>query len=132
MSKYILPKGKYFIGDICYILKKSYYNQWVDKLKGKNGLFNINGSMFAVHSTSYGDGYYPSNINMSFPVDSGTIGIVNEKLFSATKAKKLITKNMTLGQIYNFTGDVTFKYKYGVFKIESSKDKIKIKIDTNE
>lgn len=76
----LLPAGKYYVGDLCYVL----HDEWdeVCKLTIKensciNGVFRLkDGTMFALYGTAYGDGQYTDGGNREYGVDSGTLGCV--------------------------------------------------------
>ena len=75
-----MKAGKYFIGDLCYVLS----SRWdevcdliIDGNVCKDGVFTLNdGTEFAMFGTAYGDGYYYDQMNNGYPVDSGSIGCV--------------------------------------------------------
>jgi hypothetical protein len=77
----MMPEGVYYVGDLCYVMEN-----WWDEICGKtiqdgeflNGRFVLDGGIeFAIFSTFYGDGSYTSNVlGGCFPVDSGSIGVV--------------------------------------------------------
>lgn len=82
-----LKAGEYYIGDCCYILDEEgledfdwvgdFCNQfWND---GENII--IKGHHVVAYNTAHGDGCYPSNINATFPVDAGLIGVVPKELW---------------------------------------------------
>ncbi len=66
---------KLYIGDPCYIVDTDFYdNVWGKKHNYKDG--NIENVM-GVIGTGVGDGCFDSNIHFNFPVDSGTLSIVD-------------------------------------------------------
>ena len=75
-----MKAGKYFIGDICYVLS----SRWdevcdliIDGNVCKDGVFALSdGTEFAIFGTAHGDGYYYDQMNNGYPVDSGSIGCV--------------------------------------------------------
>lgn len=77
-----LPAGKYFIGDLCYVLEAD--DEWdevcdltISGNKNLDGEFILkDGRRFAMYGTAYGDGVYDDNYGNSYPVDSGTIGCI--------------------------------------------------------
>lgn len=145
MTKYTLPAGKYYIGDICYSLDDDIYsNFWGKKKNYKDGKYKVHGRFcsqqnecssfhrndeghyFVVHGTFYGDGYYPTNLDTNYAVDAGVIGMVHESLFD----KNNIEKMSNLGSIHTFTGDITFKYNEGMFSIDCESDEFHLEIYT--
>ena len=84
--------NKFFIGDICYILRKDVYDEvWGDQHNYQDGCFEVDSvysktgepAKFAVADTMYGDGDYDSTSGASYPVDAGVLGIVPAELFEA-------------------------------------------------
>ena len=78
-----MPKGKYWVGDLCYVM----HPQWEEvcgllfadrKDHGCNeGVFKLaNGVEFAIFNTAYGDGTYLDREGRDYPVDSGSIGCI--------------------------------------------------------
>jgi predicted DNA-binding WGR domain protein len=80
--KHLMPAGKYYIGDPCYIISKDDCGWWlnyVDIILSRNydGLAKLDGITAWSSETNYGDGCYLSNEeDQKYYVDSGTIGIV--------------------------------------------------------
>ena len=79
-----MPAGKYYIGDLCYVL----HDAWDECCelffppdapgRGIEGEFQLkDGRRFASFGTAYGDGCYRSNINTFHCVDSGSIGCIS-------------------------------------------------------
>lgn len=96
MSKYTLPAGNYYIGDLCYVLKDE-WNEVCDLTEdGAQGVFTLkSGRKFAISNTKYGDGGYPTTLcEQELSVDSGTIG--------ATLAEGLCLNDMDLGVEHEF------------------------------
>ena len=78
-GKYLLPAGKYFIGDPCYVIETE---KWMDFLtemwyqeKLQSPMFWFEGELVFVSSTMYGDGVYTDGYD-DYPVDAGLIGVV--------------------------------------------------------
>ena len=75
-----MKAGKYFIGDLCYVLS-SKWNEVCDlTISGHEcleGKFTMSdGTEFAMFGTAHGDGYYHDQRGNGYPVDSGSIGCV--------------------------------------------------------
>ncbi len=76
-----MPKGKYYIGDLCYVMAD---DEWLDicdiTIQGTRvleGEFQLkDGRRFAMYSTAYGDGVYYDEYGHSYSVDSGSIGCI--------------------------------------------------------
>lgn len=73
MEKFVLPAGRYYIGDPCYVLK----DDW-DKVCGylERNLIGCLGKTIFMACTAYGDGVYSDKKGNDYPVDSGCIGAV--------------------------------------------------------
>jgi len=81
-----LPEGKYFVGDLVYVLDEDNGYVWGDVVEKTNvfgltrgvkkdgGYFTYHGVRFFTSSTMYGDGVYSDNYDREYPVDSGMIG----------------------------------------------------------
>ena len=94
-----MPMGRYWVGDLCYVLRSN----WEDvcsKMFGEgdgDGVFTLeNGTKITIFSTKYGDGTYEDQFNNQYPVDSGTIGCV---LLADIKDEDA---NLALGNIFDF------------------------------
>lgn len=86
MEKFTMPAGKYYIGDLCYVLRNERWAEFCE-LTIKDGeclhgdFFLKDGSKFCFFNTWYGDGTYTLRYNRSvsvaeIDVDSGTIGCI--------------------------------------------------------
>lgn len=75
-----MPAGKYWIGDLCYVMHE--HRDEVCKLaydgsKCLEGKFKLNnGIEFVLFSTAYGDGSYDDDKYNQYGVDSGSIGAI--------------------------------------------------------
>lgn len=77
----MMPAGKYYIGDLCYVMADE---EWLDicdiTIQGTRvleGEFQLkDGRRFAMYSTAYGDGVYYDEYGHSYSVDSGSIGCI--------------------------------------------------------
>ena len=81
MSKNIMPAGRYFVGDLCYVIS----SQWDDfcskslsrNKDPNNHIITLNtGVSVAFLHTMHGDGVYSDQFNNSYPVDAGLIGCI--------------------------------------------------------
>jgi len=76
-----MPAGKYYIGDLCYVMSDD-WDEVCDLTITKDGKlldgeFEMkSGRRFAMYSTKHGDGLYRSNMGTNHAVDSGTIGCI--------------------------------------------------------
>lgn len=75
-----MPAGKYYIGDLCYVMHDKWDEFCNITIKGNevlDGEFALaDGRRFATYGTAYGDGLYRSNIGTSHSVDAGLIGCI--------------------------------------------------------
>lgn len=79
-----MPAGKYWIGDLCYVLKDQWDEVCSLTINGNDcleGEFTLaDGTRFATLGTAHGDGEYLDATGHHYPVDSGTIGCVLAEL----------------------------------------------------
>ena len=76
----MMPAGKYYVGDLCYVMHDC-WDEFCDiTIKGNeclDGEFTLkDGRRFATYGTMYGDGLYASNIGTMHSVDAGLIGCI--------------------------------------------------------
>ena len=127
-TKHILPAGKYYIGDPCYVVAD---NLW-DKLIDSTGCFGLDlenvtnwndGKFFYkalpcfASGTAYGDGVYRDGMGGKYPVDAGLIGIM-----PVENCKK---SGLNLGRIVEFLHSFEVWEDNGIFHFGH------IRIDTN-
>ena len=81
MSKNIMPAGRYFVGDLCYVIS-SQWDDFCSKALSRNKdsndhiiTLNTGVSVAFIH-TMHGDGVYSDQFNNSYPVDAGLIGCI--------------------------------------------------------
>jgi len=98
------PPGKYYLGDICYVLDDLVNNK-------------TDNEWFMVDGTAYGDGCYYSNDNREFGVDAGVIGIV---------PLSMCDKGTSGGHVYTFKEPVKCKFGGGVFRFTSGYNQVVI------
>lgn len=77
----ILPKGKYFIADPCYVLKSNEYHRVLEETNhfgDDGGVFtdSVTGDRFSVFITRWGDGLYSDQYNFHYGVDAGCIACI--------------------------------------------------------
>lgn len=80
-----LPKGEYYIGDLCYVQKLSavwddFCTAFFDDYAGHA---KVDGIEFFANSTAYGDEEYTGTDGSDYPVDAGLIGIISAKHLTA-------------------------------------------------
>ena len=75
-----MPAGRYYVGDLCYVMHPEWKEFCELTLKGEqclDGEFTLaDGRRFATFRTAYGDGTYRSNIGTEHSVDAGLIGCI--------------------------------------------------------
>ena len=95
----VLPAGRYYVGDLCYVLGDRWDEVCSRVINGDNcrdGVFTLeDGTQFAMMTTCYGDGQYEDNIGRRYSVDSGSIGCV--------LASKCDSDSYSGGQVIDFT-----------------------------
>lgn len=122
ITRAVLPPGKYYIGDVCYVLDEEHYNTW-DRQGFNNGLVKIEDvGSFAVAKTAWGDGCYTGTDKVQYGVDAGNIGLV--PLHMCAKGEEWAAG---MGAVYEFVDhDVVFTYSAGVFRIKGANHFIRI------
>ena len=122
----VTSKTGFVICDPCYVLSKSVYvDFWGKQKKFADGVFDYEGSSFAVAGTAYGDGIYYDNHVNKYPVDAGVIALIPLDLVSDEKGIELgefvINElGLNLGAVVNIPGEAEFKCEDGVFDITFS------------
>ena len=102
------------IVDPCYVLSDSvYYDFWEKKKNFAEGVFDYEGSSFAIARTAYGDGFYYDNHAHKYPVDAGVIALIPLELVSDKSG-------LEFGTVFNIPGEAEFKSEDGVFDITFS------------
>lgn len=118
-----MPAGKYYIGDLCYVMDEEWDEVCSLIIQGNecvDGEFVMkNGTRFACYGTMWGDGAYRDQDGRGYSVDSGTIGCV---LVDDIQGRR----GDTLGQVVEFTEPFdTYCTRDGVIVIGH------VRIDTN-
>lgn len=75
-----MKAGKYYVGDLCYVLNDS-WDEFCDIIiverRTLDGEFKFkDGRRFATYGTKWGDGYYKDQDGHGYGVDAGLIGCV--------------------------------------------------------
>jgi hypothetical protein len=102
----MMPAGKYYIGDLCYVMTNEEWREFcditLDGTKVKDGEFQFkDGRRFATYSTAFGDGVYHDQYGHSYSVDAGLIGCILVEDIKADKYDNLLD----LGAIQEFDTD---------------------------
>jgi hypothetical protein len=74
--KLIVPKGKYWVYDPCYVVRDEEWKTVCYYGDDDTPVPITNGITFCF-STMHGDGYYYDDSGREYPVDSGTIGLTS-------------------------------------------------------
>ena len=113
----------FYIGDICYALSDSIYDDVWGGSGYEDGIHSVpeSGYSFAVAGTAYGDGEYEDHQGRRYGVDAGNIGLVPEELAEDTDG----------GHYFEGGGEATFTAEDGVFEITLPSGEVVI-IDTTE
>ena len=98
-----MPKGKYYIGDLCYVMDDAEWFEFCGiTIKGTqvlDGEFQLkDGRRFASYSTAFGDGEYYDQYGHTYSVDAGLIGCILVDDIRAEKYENLLD----LGSIMEF------------------------------
>lgn len=76
----MMPAGKYYIGDLCYVMHPEwdeFCSLTIEGHRVKDGEFNLkDGRRFATFTTRWGDGVYQDEQGNNYPVDAGLIGCI--------------------------------------------------------
>ena len=99
----MMPEGKYYIGDLCYVMDDAEWEQFckitIQGNKCIDGEFNLpDGRRFASYGIAYGDGVYNDQYGYSYSVDAGLIGCIKLEDIRAEKYENLLD----LGAIFVF------------------------------
>ncbi len=99
-----MPAGKYYIGDLCYVMSdvewKDVCETTIDGSEVKNGEFTLSdGRRIAIYSTAVGDGCYECSNYRDHYVDSGTIGCI---LYDDIRFEKDKDRLIKFGSIVTF------------------------------
>ena len=106
----MMPAGKYYIGDLCYVMTDKEWEEVCELTAPKMGTWGkstqgefelADGRKFTCYDTKWGDGTYYDEIGHSYSVDAGLIGCI---LVSDIKANKY-DNLLDLGAIIEFDED---------------------------
>jgi len=121
----MMPAGKYYIGDLCYVMDSDEWEQVCNIIfqaeKVIDGEFYLpDGRKFAIYGTAYGDGEYYDQYGHTYSVDAGSIGCI---LMSDIRANKY-DNILDLGAVQEFaepfvTGSQGGQLEFGHVIIET-------------
>ena len=128
LNTYTMKPGKYYIGDICYFLDDTLYDEvWGTKFGYNGGHYERpDGTGFIVMGTAYGDGSYKGSNGIDYGVDAGVIGVVSLELRSGTEAERIETAK-SMGSYHEFKEPIILKHsglpndRVGLFEFSSGK-----------
>jgi len=114
-ARIILPAGRYYIGDPCYVFGDN-WGRFLDTFDA--GKTEFDGLKFAACHTAYGDGKFGG-----FPVDAGMLAMIPEAMVQANCPPDMyveLTVGADWGQMVDFAQEVVFEpSNNGVLKITS-------------
>ncbi len=113
-----MKAGKYYIGDLCYLLTDEYYKEIVCSFEHVSEEKIVKGVGFWWHFTAYGDGCYQDQFEKDYDVDAGLIGCVNLDTIPEDALRKDDCWKRG-GNIHTFEEDFSCKYEreYGTIVI---------------
>lgn len=114
------PPGKYYIGDLCYSLFESTYDEVFGGTMYNSGLYECEDGFFLVDGTAYGDGAYKGSDRKEYLVDAGIIGIASWKVVDKNNA------SLDGGHIHEFKDPVRIRFGRGKFEFTSSRKHLTI------
>jgi hypothetical protein len=114
-----LPAGKYYIGDLCYVLGHDVYDNIFGGTEYSSGIYEEKntGRTFLVSGTAYGDGLFMGSDFKEYAVDAGIIGICSASLMA---------KNDGGGHVYTFDEEITCRFMNGRFFFNWNSDSLVI------
>lgn len=115
-----MPAGKYYVGDLCYVMHEEWNECCELFFKGRNdhgcnqGEFTLrDGRRFVSYNTCWGDGSYQDQLGNSYGVDAGLIGCIRVEDINLN-----VTNNFTSGgNIIEFTREFECFYEDGKIHI---------------
>ena len=102
----MMQAGKYYVGDLCYVMDNDEWDQVCSIIIQGNKVFDgefelKDGRKFAIYSTRWGDGGYLDHYGNEYSVDSGSIGCIKLEDIKAEKYDDI----ERLGAIVEFETD---------------------------
>ena len=114
----MMKAGKYYIGDLCYVMHPEWDEFCSLTISGNNvldGEFNLkDGRRFATFTTKWGDGTYKDEQGRSYGVDAGLIGCIAVDDITTSELE-----NLTDGHIVEFVQDFSTFSAGGIIRIGS-------------
>ena len=105
-KSYIVPAGKYWLGDPCYIIKDSHWLQFCNEFsigenEGNTYITLEDNTKILAFSTYHGDGYYLDQHGNGYAVDAGLIGLIPWS-YTEKFSKKDSTEYFSLSNVVEF------------------------------
>ncbi len=112
-----MPAGKYYIGDLCYVMHPEWDEFCSITIKGReclDGEFTLaDGRRFATYGTMYGDGSYPCSNGAELGVDAGLIGCIRVEDITD---KEGLERMMELGTVVEFDREFSTSEREGTIR----------------
>ena len=112
-----MPAGKYYIGDLCYVMHPEWDEFCSITINGHScldGEFTLkDGRRFATYGTAYGDGEYPASNGASLGVDAGLIGCIR---VDDITDKEGLARMAQLGTVVEFDSPFSTSERDGVIR----------------
>ena len=102
----MMPAGRYYIGDLCYVMHDRWDEFCALTCPGNrvlDGEFNLaDGRRFATFTTQWGDGTYKDELGNEYPVDAGLIGCIRVEDIAPAELANIVN-----GRVVEFVRDFT-------------------------
>ena len=101
-----MPAGKYWIGDLCYVMQDKWDAFCETTIAGNDclsGEFKVGEILVASYGTMYGDGEYHDGNGRKYPVDAGLIGCILVSDIDMNDADNV--RDMAYGHVVDFPTD---------------------------
>lgn len=113
-----MKAGKYYIGDLCYVMHPEWDEFCSLTINGHNvldGEFNLkDGRRFATFTTKWGDGTYKDEQGREYGVDAGLIGCIAVDDITSSELE-----NLKDGHVVEFVQDFSTFSAGGIIRIGS-------------
>lgn len=113
----VLNPGKYWIGDPCYAIRDSDWEDFLDLTDYCDKPANYNGALVVCGSTAFGDGEYSDNKGNLYGVDAGALCIMPIEVATGDSVE--------FGVVHIFPEPFVVRIEDGFFRFGS------VTIDTN-
>ena len=119
----LLPAGKYWIGDLCYVLTEdigfdwSEFCEWIfdgdPSGRRQEGPCAYDNKLLSFHGTAWGDGEYFDQFGNAYGVDAGMIGCVRVEDIDIELVQSNYPSDFYLGFVHEFKEPFTTRYEKG-------------------